>query len=160
MVNIFAPTPRMKPSAAVNIGHTIFAKKTLQTAIDKFTWQCYTDLANKTWQRELTIMNKEEILQKARTENAGVDEVKRTVEANAALVSHSVGLAMCMLLNFLDSLILQTDVIGDACWIIYGTMVSTNLWVQGFGLKKKSYLIGGAVTTVFVILLTVFLFLG
>ena len=26
MVNILAPTPRMKPSAAVNIGHTIFAK--------------------------------------------------------------------------------------------------------------------------------------
>ena len=26
MVNIFAPTPGMNPSAAVNIGHTIFAK--------------------------------------------------------------------------------------------------------------------------------------
>lgn len=105
-------------------------------------------------------MNKDEILKKARTENAGVDEVKRTVEANAALVSHSVGLAACMLLNLLDSLFLQTDVIGEACWIIYGTMVSTNLWVQGFGLKKKGYLIGSAVTTLFVILMTVFLFLG
>ena len=26
MVNIFAPTPRMKPSAAVNIGHSILQK--------------------------------------------------------------------------------------------------------------------------------------
>lgn len=105
-------------------------------------------------------MNKEEILRKARTENAGVDEVKRAVEADAARISHAVGLAVCMLFNLLDSLFLQTDVIGEVCWIIYGTMVSTNLWVQGVCLKKKGYLIGGAVTTLFVILLTVFLFLG
>jgi hypothetical protein len=39
-------------------------------------------------------------------------------------------------------------------------MVSTNLWAQGICLKKKGYFIGGAVTTLFVILLTVFLFLG
>ena len=105
-------------------------------------------------------MNKEEILKRARTENAGVDEVKRDAEAAAALISHAVGLAVCMLLNLLDSLFLQTDVIGEACWIIYGSMVSTNLWAQGICLKKKGYFIGGAVTTLFVILLTVFLFLG
>ena len=105
-------------------------------------------------------MNKEEILKKARTENAGVDEVKRDAEAAAAQISHAVGLAMCMLLNLLDSLFLQTDVIGEACWIIYGSMISTNLWAQGICLKKKGYFIGGAVNTLFVILLTVFLFLG
>ncbi len=105
-------------------------------------------------------MNKEEILMKARTENAGVDEVKRNAEAAAAQLSHAVGLAVCMLLNLLDSLFLQTNVIGDVCWIIYGSMISTNLWAQGICLKKKGYLIGGAVTTLFVILLTVFLFLG
>ena len=27
MVNIFAPTPKMKPSAAVNIGHSDYSKK-------------------------------------------------------------------------------------------------------------------------------------
>ena len=59
-------------------------------------------------------MNKEEILKRARTENAGVDEVKRDAEAAAAQISHAVGLAMCMLLNLLDSLFLQTDVIGEA----------------------------------------------
>ena len=30
-----------------------FAKKTLQKIIDKCTWQYYTNLANKTWQRSL-----------------------------------------------------------------------------------------------------------
>ena len=105
-------------------------------------------------------MNKEEILKRARTENAGVDEVKRDAEAAAAQISHAVGLAMCMLLNLLDSLFLQTDVIGEACWIIYGTMITSRLWVEGISLKKRGYLIGAVVTTVFVILLSVFLFLG
>ena len=105
-------------------------------------------------------MDKEEILEKARTENAGIDEVKRAAEADAEKMAYAVGGAFCMLFNLLDSLFLKTDVIGEVCWIIYGAMVSTNLWCQGIALKKKGYCIGGAVTTLFVILLTVFLFLG
>ena len=105
-------------------------------------------------------MNKEEILKKAQMENNGVDEVKRAAENEAGKISMAIGAAACMLMNLLDSLFLHTDVIGEACWIIYGTMISSRLWVEGAYLKKKGYLIGGAVTTAFVILLTVFLFLG
>ncbi len=105
-------------------------------------------------------MNKDEILKRAREENNGVDEVKRAAENEAAKISMAIGLAACMLLNLLDSVILQTDVIGEVCWIIYGTMVSARLWVYAGCLKKTGYLIGGVVTTVFVILLSVFLFLG
>ncbi len=105
-------------------------------------------------------MNKDDILKRAREENKGVDEVKRAAENEAAKISMAIGAAACMLLNLLDCLFLQTDVIGDTCWIIYGTMISSRLWVEGICLKKTSYLIGGALTTVFVILLSVFLFLG
>ena len=105
-------------------------------------------------------MNKEEILKRAREENMGVDEVKRAAENEAAKFSMAIGAAMCMLLNFLDRLFLHTDVIGDACWIIYGTMISSRLWVEGLCLKKKGYILGGALTSVFAILLTVFLFVG
>jgi hypothetical protein len=105
-------------------------------------------------------MNKEEILKRARDENNGVDEVKRAVECDAAKFSQAVGLCACMLFNFLDSVFLQTEVIGSVCWILYGIMVTTGLWVHAVCLKKTGYLIGAIITTVFVILLTVFLFLG
>ena len=105
-------------------------------------------------------MNKEEILKKAQLENKGVDEVKRAAEHEAGKISMAIGAAMCMLLLLLDSLFLHTDVIGEACWIIYGTMISARLWVEGAYLKKKGYLIGGAITAAFVIVLLVCLFLG
>ena len=105
-------------------------------------------------------MNKEEILKRAREENKGVDEVKCAAENEAAKISIAIGLAACMLLNFLDTIILHTDVIGEACWIIYGTMVASRLWVYAISLKKIGYFIGAIMTTAFTILLCVFLFLG
>ena len=105
-------------------------------------------------------MNKDEILAKARKENNGIDEVKLSVQRDASRVSLAVGMAACMFFNFVDSIFLQTDIIGSVCWIIYGIMVTTNLWVQGICLKKKFYLIGAILTTVVVIILTVSLFLG
>lgn len=105
-------------------------------------------------------MNKDEILRKAREENKGVDEVKRAAENESAKISMAIGAAACMLMNLLDSLFLHTDVIGDTCWIIYGTMTATQLWVEGIYLKRKSYLVGAVLTTIFVTLLFVFLFIG
>ena len=105
-------------------------------------------------------MNKEEILKLAREENKGVDEVKRSTENEAAKISMAIGLSMCMLLNLLDSIMLQTEVIGEASWIIYGTLITSRLWVYAIKLKKMWYYVGAAITTVFVILLMVFLFLG
>lgn len=104
-------------------------------------------------------MNKEEILEKARKENKGVDEVKRSVESKATKISQAFGLFACMLFNLLDTVYLKTDVIGSVCWIIYGFMVTTNLWVHAICLKKVLYWIGAAVTSAFVIALSVFLFL-
>ena len=105
-------------------------------------------------------MTKEEILAKAREENAGVDEVKQKVERDASKLSQAVGLAACMLFNFVDALVWKTDVIGSVCWILYGIMVSTDLWVYAAGLKKAGYWIGAVVTTVFTVMLTVFLAMG
>ena len=105
-------------------------------------------------------MDKDEILKRAREENNGVDAVLQEAKTEGAKISMAVGAAACMLMNFLDRIFLHTDMIGDTCWIIYGIMVSTSLLVQGLYLKKKSYLIGFMFTTAFVILLTVFLFIG
>ncbi len=105
-------------------------------------------------------MNKDEILRKAREENKGVDEVKRAAEKESAKISLAIGAAVCMLMNLLDALFLHTDVIGDTCWIIYGTMTASQLWVEGICLKKKSYLVGAVLTSIFVTLLFVFLFIG
>lgn len=105
-------------------------------------------------------MNKEDILKRAREENNGVDEVARSIEGEAAKISMAIGGVVCMLLNLLASVFLHNDAIGDTCWIIYGTMISSRLWVTGISLKQKGSLIGAVLTSVFVILLTIFLFIG
>ena len=105
-------------------------------------------------------MNKEEILQRAREENKGVDAVLQKAKTEGAKISMAVGAAACMLLNFLDHIFLHTDVIGDTCWIIYGSMIASKVWVEGIALKKKGYVIAAVCTTAFVILLAVFLFIG
>ena len=105
-------------------------------------------------------MNKEEILKLAREENKGIDAVKCAAENEAAKISIAIGLAACMLLNLLDTIFLQTEVIGEACWIIYGTMIASRLWIYAGCLKKIGYYIGAIITTIFVIVLCVFLFLG
>ena len=103
-------------------------------------------------------MNKEEILKLAREENKGIDVVKCAAENEAAKITTAIGLAACMLLNFLDTVFLHTEVIGEACWIIYGTMIASRLWIYAGYLKKIGYYIGAAITSTFVILLCVFLF--
>ena len=84
-------------------------------------------------------MNKEEILKRARDENNGVDEVKRVVERDAATTSRVVGAFACLFFTFMDRLFFKTDVINQICWIIYGTMVTTDAWVYAVKLKKKRY---------------------
>ena len=85
-------------------------------------------------------MNKEEILKRAREENKGVDAVLQKAKTEGAKISMAVGAAACMLLNFLDRIFLHTDVIGDTCWIIYGIMITTDMWVYTANLKQKRYL--------------------
>ena len=104
-------------------------------------------------------MTKEEILQKAQAENKGADEVMIAVQKEASLISRAAGLAACMLLNLIDQFYLKTDIIGSVCWILYGIIVSSSLWVYAIELKKKWYWVGAVLTSVFSILLTVLLFL-
>ena len=87
----------------------------------------------------IVIMNKEEILCKARKENNGVDEVKRVVAREAATTSRVVGAFACLFFTFMDRLVFKTDLINHICWIIYGTMVTTDAWVYAVKLKKKGY---------------------
>ena len=85
------------------------------------------------------VMNKDEILKRAREENNGVDEVKRVVERDAATTSRVVGAFACLFFTIMDRLVFKTDVINQICWIIYGTMVTTDAWVYAVKLKKKGY---------------------
>ena len=50
-----------------------FCKVFFAKPLDKFTWQCYNELANKTWQGG-NIMKKEEILEMSRKENKDKDD--------------------------------------------------------------------------------------
>ena len=84
-------------------------------------------------------MNKEEILRKAREENKGIDEVKRAAEREAATISRVTGALACLFFTFMDRLVFKTDVINQICWIIYGTMVTTDALVYAVKLKKKIY---------------------
>ncbi len=103
-------------------------------------------------------MTREEILQKAQAENKGADEVMIAVQKEASLISRAVGLAACMLLNLLDKLYLKTGIIGSVCWILYGVIVSSSLWVYAIELKKRWYWVGALLTSAFSILLAVLLF--
>lgn len=156
---IFAPTPSTNPSACGQLGPIVLPIKLCKKLLTSLLGNAILALQTKLG-KGVNIMNKDEILAKARKENNGVDEVKLSVQRNASKISLSVGMCACMLFNFVDSIILQTDIIGSVCWIIYGIMVSTDLWVQGICLKKKFYFMGAILTTIFVILLTIFLFLG
>lgn len=82
-------------------------------------------------------MDKEEILKKAREENQGVDEVKRAAEREASQASRVVGAFACLFFTTMDRLVFKTDVINQVCWIIYGTMVTTDAWVYAVKLKEK-----------------------
>lgn len=104
-------------------------------------------------------MTKEEILQKAQAENKGADEVMIAVQKKASVISRAVGIAMCALLNLLDKIFLKTDIIGSTCWILYGVIVSSSLWVYGVELKKRRYWVGAVLTSAFSILLAVLLFM-
>ena len=85
-------------------------------------------------------MNKEEILKKAREENQGVDEVLRATERDAAKMSRVVGACACAFFTLMDKLVFRTGAISDICWIIYGIMITTDMWVYTANLKQKRYL--------------------
>ena len=85
-------------------------------------------------------MNKEEILKKAREENQGVDEVQRATEREAAKMSRVVGASACAFFTLMDKLVFRTGAISDICWIIYGIMLTTDMWVYAANLKKKRWL--------------------
>ena len=103
-------------------------------------------------------MTKEEILQKAQAEYKGADEVMLAVQKEASLISRAVGLAMCMLLNLLDKLYLKTGIIGSTCWILYGAIVSSSLWVYAVELKKRWYWVAAVLTSAASMFLAVLLF--
>ena len=103
-------------------------------------------------------MTKEEILQKAQAENKGADKVMIAVQKEASLISRAVGLVACMLLNLIDQLYLKTDIIGSVCWILYGVIVSSSLWVYAVKLKRRWYWVAVVLTSAASILHAVLLF--
>ena len=105
-------------------------------------------------------MNKEEILAKARKENNGIDEVKRSVEGRSSKISRAVGVCACGILTIIDSIFSETGIIGSVCWIIYGSIISSDLWVHVAYLKKPGYLIGALLATGITVVFAILLFVG
>lgn len=96
-------------------------------------------------------MNKEEILQKARQENKGKDEVFQAANRLAGNVSQLVGLCACLLFQILEKIFLQTDIIGKICLSIWCIMWAAQSWVFVFrwNQKKRLYLISAIACSIF-----------
>ena len=107
-------------------------------------------------------MNKEEILQKARQENKGKDEVFQTTNRLAGKVSQLVGLCACLLFQFLEMIFLQTDIIGKICFSIWCIMWAAQSWVYVFrwNQKKRLYLISAIGCSIVGMISALVVFLG
>lgn len=94
-------------------------------------------------------MNRDEVLAKRRSENAGQDERELQICLKASHISKIAGLVLCLLVSFLASITLGNDnLISSACWTIFAGIWATEYLIKGFGLKKKSFLVGALCFTV------------
>ena len=104
-------------------------------------------------------MNKDEILEKARKENKGIDEVQRSVEKDAAKIAMAVSFLVCMLFYWADFYILKTELVGPTCLIIHCVLVAAYMWVFAIRLKKALYFIGASFLSSVAAMLTVCFYL-
>ena len=86
-------------------------------------------------------MNKDEILEKSRQENRGMDERERDALARAGRVASAVGGLVCALI-----LVLEVILIGQvsySIWAIYLSITGTTLLVKFLRLRRKHELVFG-----------------
>lgn len=94
-------------------------------------------------------MNKEEILAKSRQENKDADERETQIKLKAISISRSVGIMLCFVILLLETIMLDTSIIGFACLTINFSMRATESWVTTLILKKKDTIPNVVVDTIF-----------
>ena len=105
-------------------------------------------------------MNKEEILQMSREENAGKhDERELAALGSASRVGLAVGGLLCVALALISELALDNNLLSIAGWTVYLGLFGSQKLVLYKHLKKKSNLVFGiiylAVAAVSVVMLFV-----
>ena len=90
-------------------------------------------------------MNKEEILQRSRSENKGNDEYERQVLEKAGRLAAQVGLLVCCIIAVTS--VAVTERVNSACWVIYFSIHATLFWTKYRHLKRRHELMLAAVST-------------
>ena len=131
----------------------IFAKKTLQKSVDKYTWHMYNKDVKKTWQKQINktedeSMNREEILAKAQKETDERELVIRNTAYKYASEVMGVFVAVMALGFVVDGYLLEnvrqvgSAAIGTAMaglYCIYGAVYEG---YTGYHLKNRMNIIG------------------
>ena len=91
-------------------------------------------------------MDKNEILQKSREENASMDEWEKSVYATAHKWSVWCGGLLCMLIVLLESFF--TDDVNTGLWAVYTTMTGISYLYVYAKLKKRKDIVYGVLYAV------------
>lgn len=118
--------------------------------LDKFTCQHY-NYDNKTWQGE-TDMDKDEILQKSRSENKNRDYPDAEGLKKASVIAFAVGCSVCVIISAVQ--LYFTDTINYGCWIVNFSILVTVFLVKYIKLKKRHDL---ALTIMYIMFFLIYL---
>ncbi|MEA4912925.1 MAG: DUF6442 family protein [Oscillospiraceae bacterium] len=80
-------------------------------------------------------MEKEDILEKSRSENKGADELELSVMAAAGKLAAKISMTVCCLIAVLQ--VIFTDSISYESWMIYFSILGTMFIVKYIKLHKK-----------------------
>ena len=86
-------------------------------------------------------MNREDILEKSRSENSGGDERDRFVHARAGQIATAVAGIVSFVILFLE--VMLTDNVNCSVWAVFLSMTGTSLVVKYNYLKKRHDLVIG-----------------
>ena len=86
-------------------------------------------------------MTREEILEKSRTENKGMDEMELYTIFRGGSIAKGVGLALCMLMVFLGDVLDADPAAGLGAFGIYWGMYGTDRAYRWWKLRERSDLL-------------------
>lgn len=82
-------------------------------------------------------MTREEILEKSRRENKGMDERERQSMFQGGYFSHSIGLVLCSIIHLLNSHYGGPKSVNDAVWFVLFGMYAAYFWTLAQKTRKK-----------------------
>lgn len=93
-------------------------------------------------------MNKEEILQKARTENKGNDEFRRSLEGTTGRYRGVIAVLLALILTIFDNYLWKTGLIGAAAYLVYAAAEASSSWILWKYLKDRGELAKASLLTI------------